>query len=161
MEMILLLLRILLAGIFALAGIAKFLDLKGSEKAFVEFGVPRAIALPSSIALATFEIAIAGLFLVTTTSWFGSVGASFLLILFISQMIYQMAKGNAPNCHCFGQIHSEPVGKVSSDYVIAAPNPEALGSLERNENWVHVERPADIQPWTDDYSNMLKIVRWR
>ena len=33
MEIVLLLVRILLAGIFALAGVAKFIDLKGSEKA--------------------------------------------------------------------------------------------------------------------------------
>jgi peroxiredoxin len=28
-------------------------------------------------------------------------------------MIFQMAKGNAPDCHCFGQIHSEPVSAKS------------------------------------------------
>ena len=54
----------------------------------------------------------------------------------------------------------EPTGKTSSDYVVAARRPEDLGSLEHSENWVHVEKPAGIQPWTDDYSNMLKIVRW-
>jgi len=55
----------------------------------------------------------------------------------------------------------EPTGKTSSDYVIAARHPEDLGSLERSEGWTHIEKPANIQPWTDDYSNMLKIVRWR
>ena len=28
-------------------------------------------------------------------------------------MIWQIAKGNAPDCHCFGAIHSEPVSKKS------------------------------------------------
>jgi SAM-dependent methyltransferase len=51
-------------------------------------------------------------------------------------------------------------GKTSSDYVIAARHPEDLGSLEKSEGWTHIEKPANIQPWTDDYSNMLKIVRW-
>ena len=55
----------------------------------------------------------------------------------------------------------EPTGKVSSDYVVAARRPEDLGSLEHDTNWSHVEKPAGIQPWTDDYSNMLKIVRWK
>ncbi len=113
MEVVLLILRIGLAAIFGLAGIAKFLDRDGSEKAFKEFGVPETIARPSSIALSIFEIVIAALFLFTTTSWYASVSASFLLILFVGQMIYQMAKGNAPDCHCFGQLHSEPVGKKS------------------------------------------------
>ena len=113
MEVLLLILRLVLAGIFGLAGVAKFLDLEGSEKAFKEFGVPAAIAKPSSIALSVFEIAIAAMFLFTTTSWIASVCALFLLVLFICQMIYQMARGKAPDCHCFGQIHSEPVGKIS------------------------------------------------
>jgi thiol-disulfide isomerase/thioredoxin/uncharacterized membrane protein YphA (DoxX/SURF4 family) len=113
MEIFLLILRIGLAAIFGLAGIAKFLDLDASEKAFKEFGVPAAIARPSSIALSVFEIIIAVLFLSTATSWFAAVGALFLLMLFVGQMIYQMAKGNAPDCHCFGQLHSEPVGKKS------------------------------------------------
>ncbi len=113
MEMVLLLLRLGLSGIFALAGLAKFLDLKGSEKAFKEFGIPDVLAKPLSIALSVFEIVIAVLFLSVETSWFGAIGASFLLLLFIGQMIYQLAKGNAPDCHCFGQIHSAPVGKVS------------------------------------------------
>lgn len=113
MDQLLLILRLALAGIFGLAGVAKFLDLKGSEKVFKEFGVPTAIAKPSSIALSVFEIAIAGMFLFITTSWIAAVLAVFLLVLFIGQMIYQMAKGNAPDCHCFGQIHSEPVSKTS------------------------------------------------
>jgi hypothetical protein len=55
----------------------------------------------------------------------------------------------------------EPKGKTSSDYVVAARHPEDLGSLEYDNNWSHVEKPAAIQAWTDDYSNMLKIVRWK
>ncbi len=106
-------LRLALATIFGLAGVAKFLDLKGSKKAFIEFGVPEVLALPGSIALSVFEIVIAVLFLFTVSSWVGSIGATFLLLLFIGQLIYQMAKGNAPDCHCFGQLHSEPVGKKS------------------------------------------------
>lgn len=113
MEILLLLLRLSLFGIFALAGIAKFLDLQGSEKAFKGFGVPDKLAKPFSIALSVFEILIAGLFLSVETAWFGAIGAAALLLLFIGQMIYQMAKGNTPDCHCFGQLHSAPVGKIS------------------------------------------------
>ena len=55
----------------------------------------------------------------------------------------------------------EPTGKTSSDYVVAARNSAALGALEDDANWSAVEKPAGIQPWTDDYSNMLTIVKWR
>jgi len=113
MEAFLLILRLGLACILGLAGVAKFLDLKGSEKAFKEFGIPAPIARLSSIALSVFEIAIAVMFLFTATAWFAAVCALGLLVLFIGQMIYQMAKGNAPDCHCFGQVHSAPVSKIS------------------------------------------------
>src|SRR5437868_1710313 len=113
MEIAVLLVRLFLAAIFALAGVAKFADLKGSEKAFKDFGVPQAIALPGSIALSVAEIVIAALFLSIETSWYAAAAASALLLLFIVQMIYQIARGNAPDCHCFGQVHSEPVGVKS------------------------------------------------
>lgn len=113
MESALLLARILLAGIFALAGVAKFLDLRGSEKAFVDHGVPRSLALPGAVALSVFEIAIAVLLLSTDTSWYASIAALGLLVLFISQMSFHLARGHTPDCHCFGQVHSAPVSKVS------------------------------------------------
>jgi peroxiredoxin len=113
MEVGLLLIRILLAGIFALAGVAKFLDLKGSRKAFMDFGIPPSLAMPGAIALSIIEIAIAAMLLSIDTSWYAAVGASFLLLLFIMQMLYQVIRGNAPDCHCFGQIHSEPVSPKS------------------------------------------------
>jgi uncharacterized membrane protein YphA (DoxX/SURF4 family) len=108
-ELFLLFIRVILAALFAVAGFAKFADLKGSEKAFKEFGTPAAVALPSSIALSIGEIVIAGLFIFPQTSWLAAIGAAALLTLFIVQMIYQRVKGNAPDCHCFGQLHSEPV----------------------------------------------------
>jgi len=55
----------------------------------------------------------------------------------------------------------EPTGKTSSDYVVAARQPEDVEVLEQNNGWTPVEKPANIQPWTDDYSNMLNIIRWR
>lgn len=123
MEVGLLLIRILLAGIFALAGAAKFLDLKGSRKAFTDFGVPPSLAMPGAIALSIAEIVIAAMFLSLETSWYASIGASFLLLLFIIQMLYQMARGNAPDCHCFGQIRSEPVSakSVVRNIIFAVP----------------------------------------
>lgn len=113
MDEILLILRLFLFGIFALAGVGKLLDLEGSEKAVKGFGVPEALAKPIGIGLPIVEIALAVLFLFVSTSWIASVAGFLLLSAFIGGMIYQIAKGNAPDCHCFGQIHSEPVGKSS------------------------------------------------
>jgi SAM-dependent methyltransferase len=51
-------------------------------------------------------------------------------------------------------------GKAASDYVVAARNKSDFGELNDNDNWTEVQRPSGIQPWTDDYSNMMAIVRW-
>lgn len=55
----------------------------------------------------------------------------------------------------------EPPGKAKSDYVVVAKDSEDFGELNDDENWTEIEKPAGIQPWTDDYSNMMAIVRWR
>ncbi len=113
MEIILLLTRIILFGIFALAGVGKLLDLDGSEKTIKDFGVPDILAKPFSVLLPFAEILVAILLLFVQTSWLGAIGGFLLLLTFIGGMLFQMAKGNAPDCHCFGQIHSEPVGAKS------------------------------------------------
>jgi peroxiredoxin/uncharacterized membrane protein YphA (DoxX/SURF4 family) len=113
MEILLLLIRIFLFGIFALAGITKLLDLEGSEKAVKDFGAPPETAKTLAIALPFAEIVFAVCLLFVGTSWLGAVGALILLLTFIGGMIWQLAQGKAPDCHCFGQIHSEPVGKKS------------------------------------------------
>jgi SAM-dependent methyltransferase len=51
--------------------------------------------------------------------------------------------------------------KAGSHYIVAAKTADALGWLEQDENWVKVKKPDKIHPWTDDYSNMLEILRWR
>lgn len=109
METVLLLIRLVLFGVFAVAGAAKILDLKGSEKAVKAFGVPDSVAKPLGILLPIAELAFAFCLLFTSYSWIGSIGALVLLAAFISGMLWQLRQGNAPDCHCFGQIHSEPV----------------------------------------------------
>ncbi len=113
MEIILLLIRLFLAAIFAVAGIGKLLDLKASDKVMTDFGVPAKFASAAGIALSVAEIAIALAFLSVSTSWLAAIASLLLLLAFIGGMIYQMAQGNAPDCHCFGQFHTEPVGKKS------------------------------------------------
>jgi uncharacterized membrane protein YphA (DoxX/SURF4 family) len=47
MDAALLIARLVLAAVFALAGVAKLLDLEGSRKAVIEFGLPAGLAAPS------------------------------------------------------------------------------------------------------------------
>lgn len=111
--MLLLLIRLILFAVFAVAGIGKLLDLKGSEKAVKEFGTPGEFAKFFAIGLPFAEIVFAVCLLFVETSWVGAIGAMILLLSFIGGMIWQLAQGNAPDCHCFGAFKSEPVSKKS------------------------------------------------
>ena len=113
MEIVLLIIRLILFGVFAVAGISKLLDPVGSAKAMREFGTPEEFTKFFAYALPFAEIVFAICLLFTSMSWLGAVGALILLLSFIGGMIWQIAQGRAPDCHCFGQIHSEPVGKKS------------------------------------------------
>jgi peroxiredoxin/uncharacterized membrane protein YphA (DoxX/SURF4 family) len=113
MDIALLIVRLILAAIFGVAGTAKLLDLEGSEKAVVGFGVPKVLAKPVSIILPICEVLIAVSLLLIEFSWFGAIGGTALLLIFAGGMLFQISKGNAPDCHCFGQFHSEPVSPKS------------------------------------------------
>lgn len=109
MDALLLLIRIFLAAVFGLAGIGKLIDLDGSRRAVREFGVPELLAKPLGFLLPVFEIALAIMFLPVATSFFAAIGSATLLAVFIGAMIWHKSRGNAPDCHCFGVVHSEPV----------------------------------------------------
>jgi hypothetical protein len=51
-------------------------------------------------------------------------------------------------------------GKTNSSHVVAARHVEDLGPFATRPGWTQVVRPTDFQPWTDDYSNLLELIRW-
>ena len=110
MEYALLAARLLLAAVFLVAGIGKVFDLKGAKEAMKGFGVPANLAPPAAYLLIAAEFAIAIFLIPTSTAWYAAIGAFLLLLTFIVGIAYNMSKGNHPDCHCFGQIHSEPAG---------------------------------------------------
>src|SRR5882724_5507916 len=102
--------RLILFAVFALAGIAKLLDREGSREAARGFGVPERLAGFVGVALPLAELTAAGLLLVPTTAQAGAILALALLGGFIVAIAAAMARGEAPDCHCFGALHSEPAG---------------------------------------------------
>ena len=100
----------LLALVFTVAGAAKLVDRQGSRQAIVDFGVPSAIASPLGLVLPLAELAVAVSLLPASTAWWGAVGALALLSVFIVGISINLARGRKPECHCFGQLHSAPVG---------------------------------------------------
>ena len=110
MALALLVARLLLAGVFVVAGLAKLADLAGSRQAMRDFGVPARLAGPFGTLLPLAELAVAVALLPVATAWWGAVGALTLLLFFVAGIGISLARGRKPDCHCFGQLHSEPVG---------------------------------------------------
>ena len=105
--------RILLAAVFAVAGIAKLRDLEGSRAAMRDFGVPRRLAPIAGVALPLLELAVAVALVPTTTARWAALVALLLLLAFIAGIARALRRGESPDCHCFGQLHSEPVGPAT------------------------------------------------
>lgn len=110
MAVALLLARLLLSAVFLIAGFAKLADLPGSQKALRQFGVPETLARPLGIVLPLVEVVTAIALVSVHWAWYGATGALILLLAFIAGMSYNLARGRRPDCHCFGQLHSAPVG---------------------------------------------------
>ncbi len=101
--------RLVLAAVLAVAGTAKLLDAAGSRGALKGFGVPRRAARLAGTVLPVAELAIAAGLLVPASAWWSALAAAGLLAVFMAAIGVSMARGAAPDCHCFGRLHSAPV----------------------------------------------------
>ncbi len=110
MELVLVGARLVLAGVFFVSGVAKLLDWSGTRHAVRAFGAPPALVAPVAILLPIAELVIAIALIPMATARYGAVGAFALLVLFCLGIAINLARGNTPDCHCFGQLHSEPIG---------------------------------------------------
>ena len=50
-------------------------------------------------------------------------------------------------------------GKYPSHWVLLAHSEDAFGSLVQVKNWEKLAKQKNIQVWTDDYSNILSVLR--
>jgi thiol-disulfide isomerase/thioredoxin len=102
--------RLLLAAVFFAAAVGKLRDRRGAERALVEFGTPKRMAPSLAVALPAVEFATALLLIIPRTVWWGALASITLLAVFTGAIGVMLARGRRPNCHCFGQMHSSPVG---------------------------------------------------
>ena len=105
--------RLVLLGVFLTAGIAKLVDRTGSREAAVGFGVPEGFAGVVGDLLPLAEIAVAVALVPVASARFGAIGALVLLVSFSVAITNALAHGRAPDCHCFGQVHSAPAGPLT------------------------------------------------
>ncbi len=110
MDIALLLARLVLTAVFIVSGVGKLADLPGSRKATAGFGVPEKFVPTAAVLLPIAELIVAAALLFTASAWWGGLGGLALLILFIGVIGFNLARGRTPDCHCFGQFHSEPIG---------------------------------------------------
>jgi spermidine synthase len=50
--------------------------------------------------------------------------------------------------------------KASSDYIVAGRRFEDFGFITERPEWLRLNSEIDVPVWTDDYSNMMSLVRW-
>lgn len=102
--------RLLLSAVFGVAALAKLADREGSRRSLQDFGVPDSLVPAATVLLPVAELVVAVALLPAGTAWWGAVGASALLLVFLAAIGHQFSRGRRPDCHCFGQLHSEPIG---------------------------------------------------
>jgi spermidine synthase len=56
----------------------------------------------------------------------------------------------------------EGEGATRSTWAVLAPSPEALGDLAHDERWTtaRLETDPHVGTWTDDFHNLLAVVKW-
>ena len=52
------------------------------------------------------------------------------------------------------------LGKTPSDFVIMARAASDFDHLNQDPTWFKLNDPGQIQPWTDDFSNILGAFEW-
>src|ERR1700680_980546 len=102
--------RLLLAAVFGVSGIAKLADLSGTRKSIADFGLPGFLTWPVSRLLPLFELACAIALIPALSAWWGAAGVLAMLVVFLAAILVNLARGRTPDCHCFGQLHSERIG---------------------------------------------------
>jgi uncharacterized membrane protein YphA (DoxX/SURF4 family)/thiol-disulfide isomerase/thioredoxin len=102
---------LVLAAVFAVAGVAKLADREGSRRAVENFGVPAQLSRVVAVVLPLVELGVAIALISRTFAWWGALGALGLLVVFVVVIVVNLARGRHPNCQCFGQLRSAPVGR--------------------------------------------------
>jgi uncharacterized membrane protein YphA (DoxX/SURF4 family)/peroxiredoxin len=115
--------RLGLAAVFLVAGVAKLTDRPGTRRALANFDVPARLIDPFALLLPLAELAAATALVFPTTARWGAAGSLLLLALFVVGLTRVLLRGEAPDCHCFGQLHSKPASwtTVARNFVLALP----------------------------------------
>lgn len=101
---------VVLAAVFAISGVAKLADRPQFRTALTELGVPAPLIMPTGAILPVVELVVALALLHSSSARWSALGAVGLLVLFTAVIAGNLIRGRKPQCHCFGQLHSGPIG---------------------------------------------------
>jgi uncharacterized membrane protein YphA (DoxX/SURF4 family) len=110
MDEALLICRLVLAGVFLVAAVAKVLDLPRTREGFESLGVPGAVVPAASILVPLAELAVAITLVPSATATAAAIAALVLLAAFTAFVAVAVARGTEAECNCFGNVSSRPVG---------------------------------------------------
>ena len=113
LDVVLNLTRCVLAAVLITSGVAKLFDRQGSADAARAFGLPASFVRPVASLLPLVESAIGMGLLVDRSARVASAAAGGLLVTFSAAIAVNLAQGRHPDCHCFGTLHSAPVGAAA------------------------------------------------
>jgi methylamine dehydrogenase accessory protein MauD len=103
--------RLVLAAVFVVAALAKLADRDGARRSLVDFGVPAGLAPAAAVGLPLVELLLAAGLVMSSTAWAAALGAAVLLGAFTLAVGVALARGRESDCHCFGRLSAEPVGR--------------------------------------------------
>ena len=139
--------RIVLALVFTVAAVGKLADQPGTRTTLREFRVPESALTAFALALPVAELLTAAALLVQPSARWGALAAIALLAAFAAGIAGAMVRGEAPDCHCFGQLHSEPAraGTLIRNALLAAPAVFVLayGPGTSLDSWLPSHSTAD------------------
>jgi uncharacterized membrane protein YphA (DoxX/SURF4 family)/thiol-disulfide isomerase/thioredoxin len=149
MELLLVGLRLVLAGVFAVAGVAKLNDRRGFDRALEDFGVPRGLARPLGIGVPVAELGVAAALVLPRTAWWAGIVAVAMLLVFMALIGRSLALGRTPDCNCFGRLSAARIGRktlarnvllsaIGGTIVLAGPSRVTSSAV----GWVGALTPA-------------------
>ena len=111
---LLVVLRLGLVAVFAVSAAAKLADRTGFLSSLSGFSVPRRLRPTLTALVPVAELLIVIGLLPSFSASFAAICALGLLVVFTALISVNVARGRRPECHCFGQLSSAPVGWPAS-----------------------------------------------
>lgn len=101
--------RLLLAGVLVSAAVAKLVDLEAFARANRSLGVAERFVPAVRIGVPVLEVGLAIGVLVTPTARPAAIASVLLFAAFTALLAWNLSKGRAPACNCFGSASGEPI----------------------------------------------------